>query len=142
MKESFILTISLMLVGTLILLTGSELSTLFFVIGIFTTFNLYFRYENYTGMKNDHMRNTRDFLKDFELEYYGVFEFRDDCIRYIGESYCKWVNWIDFKEYKIKDSNLILIQKNFQEQVLVIGESEIGKTEFQKVIRFVDSKIS
>ncbi len=140
-KESAILAISFFLLGLVILLGGSDLSTLFFCIAIFVVFDLYVKHENFKTLKDAHIRNLKILLNENDIVSFGIFEFRDDCLRFSNDFYCTWIKWEDFKKYKVTKSNLLLIQKKNREDVLVIGKSEVNNTEFQKILSFVEKKM-
>ncbi|MEW7292859.1 hypothetical protein [Aquimarina sp. 2304DJ70-9] len=141
MKESLIISCICFILGLSILIGGSELSTLFFVIGIFAIFDLYFKNEKYTGLKNDYTRNLKSLFKENEVTTTGIFELNDHCLRYSNDYLCNWTNWEDFQKYKIVKSNLLLIQKENYGEVFVIGKSEVGEEDFQNILNFVHEKI-
>jgi len=140
-KESAIFSISIISIGIIILSLGSELSTLFFVISVFGFYSLYINDENYKRIKNNHIRVVKEYLDKTIITSVGFFEFRDDCLRFSNDYLCTWIYWGEFESYKIKKSNLLLIQKEIKDEVLVIAESEVNKSEFLKIINFVQSKV-
>lgn len=125
--------------GMLLFAFGQELGALLISIAFFGVLNLYFKQENYKRIKDSHIRFIKKKIHEFET--YGEFEFKNDCLRYSNEYYCTWVNWHHFKTFKIKKSNLILIDKRDKENIFMIGESEVNPKEFQKILNFVKLKI-
>ncbi|HPF12357.1 MAG TPA: hypothetical protein PKW08_13065 [Flavobacteriaceae bacterium] len=140
-KRSAFNTLALLILGFIILLMGSELSTLFFVMGIFSMFLLYHKNENYRQTKSDFMRMVREYAEEIDPQTPGIFEFRDDCLRFSNNLICTWMKWGEFKKYKVHELDLIFIPKNIKDQVFVINECEVGKTEFQRIRAFVKNKI-
>ncbi len=141
MKESAIIACVFFIIGFSILIAGSELSTLFFIVGIYAVFDLYYKNERYVGLKNDYTRNLKKLLEENELTKMGTFELNDNCLRYSNDYLCNWTNWEDFLKFKIIKSNLVLIKKENCEETYVIGESEVGVVEFQNILNFVKEKI-
>ena len=140
-KHSKFFTLLMFGIGGVILMTGSELSTLFFAIGIFGIFDLYWRQERYRNLKDDHIRVIRSFAQSENGITNGIFEFNDICVRFSNDFLCTWINWDDFENYRIKKSNLILIPIESKKDIMVLGESEISIVEFERVVDFVKSKL-
>lgn len=140
-QDASIFTISMLAIGIIILFIGSEVSTLFFAIGIFGVFDLYFKYEKFKNIKDGHIRAVKAYIEKENFHSDGSFDFRDDCVRFSNDFICTWINWNDFEKFAIKKSNLLLVPKINKEDVLVIGEKEITSDEFNKVLKFVKSKI-
>ena len=115
--------------------------SIFFVISVFGFYSLYINDENYKRIKNNHIRVVKEYLDKTIITSVGFFEFRDDCLRFSNDYLCTWIYWGEFESYKIKKSNLLLIQKEIKDEVLVIAESEVNKSEFLKIINFVQSKV-
>ncbi|TYA71786.1 hypothetical protein [Seonamhaeicola marinus] len=144
-KETTIAIIILISLGIIILFFGSDVSILFFCVAIFLIFDLYTKSENLRSSKDQYIRMLRDYLNDSESQNisssYGIFEFCHDSLRLSDEFSCTWYYWSDFRKYKVSKSNLLLILKECPENVLVIGESEVSKIEFQKILKFIETKI-
>lgn len=141
-KNLTIFNVLIFAIGIIILFFGSELSTLFFIVGIFGIFNLYSKQENYKRLKDTYIRNTKENIENSEVISSGTFEFKKDCLRFSTDYVCSWVNWKDLKEYKIKESNLLLIHRKIDNEVYIIGESEVTKPEFQEILKFVKGKVN
>ncbi len=140
-RDSGIIAISLFSIGIIILLFGSELSTLFFAVGIFVVYDIHNKYENYNRLKDGHKRALREYLEDSEFTSFAIFEFRNDCLRFSNDYLSTWIKWDDFETYKIKKSHLLLIQKDKDQEVFVISESEVNEMEFQKIKNFIKERI-
>lgn len=141
-RESIVIFIICFILGLAIIIGGSELGFLFFSIGIFSVYDFYWKNENYKNIKNNHIKFLREYHVDYGINSFGVFEFRHDCLRFTTDFLCSWVNWEDFKTYKVIKSNLILIQKEHYQDVFVIGESEVNEVEFKKILDFIKVKIN
>lgn len=76
-----------------------------------------------------------------KIPKYGVFEFKEDCLVFLDDFSETTTDWGDFQEYKIVKSNLLMMRNKEQGDIMVIGKSEIGESEFKKVISFVKRKI-
>ncbi|EJL60337.1 hypothetical protein [Flavobacterium sp. CF136] len=55
------------------------------------------------------------------------------------ENQAKTILWEEFVTCLIKEDNVILITKDYQPYIL--GESEVGEENFQKIISFVETKM-
>jgi len=142
MKDSRLVAIILFSTGFIILIAGSELSTLFFAIGVFAIYSTYLRHENYVSLKNDHLRILRKFAETNKSITFGIFEFRDDCLRVSNDFSCTWISWIEIKKYKISNQNLLLIPKNNKYEIFVLSEYEVGKEEFEQILDFIKKRIN
>jgi len=72
-------------------------------------------------------------LKDF------IFEFTERSFIMNAGKYSISIDWEEFIMYLVKENNLILITKDYQPYIL--GEIEVGRVNFQKIISFVKEKI-
>lgn len=141
-KEASIIAILFFVVGLLILIGDSDLSTLFFCIAIFVVFDLYVKNENYKRLKDSHIRNLKQLLSENELTSFGIFEFTDDFLRFSNDFMCAFINWKDISNYKIKKNNLLIIPKKHPEETYVIGKAEVNKRDFEKILSFVKEKVN
>ncbi|WP_158974977.1 hypothetical protein [Cellulophaga sp. L1A9] len=124
-KNTAIFTLSFLSAGIIILHFGSELNTLFFTVGIFRIFIL-----NKKIIKNRHIRATRELTENGEIISFGIFKLANNCLRFSNDYSCTWLFWKDFKKYKVKNANLLLVPKLFKEDIFVISESEVDKNDF------------
>jgi len=72
-------------------------------------------------------------LKDF------IFEFTERSFIMNAGKHSISIDWEEFLMYLVKENNLILITKGYQPYIL--GEIEVGRVNFQKIISFVKEKI-
>jgi predicted membrane protein len=72
-------------------------------------------------------------LKDF------IFEFTERSFIMNAGKHSISIDWEEFLMYLVKENNLILITKDYQPYIL--GEIEVGRVNFQKIILFVKEKI-
>lgn len=84
-----------------------------------------------------------DVAKTIESEIYEdsthVFEFTEKSLITNDDENLRNFDWDAFKIHLIVEGNLVLITKN--NEPLIIGETEVGKENFQKIISFVEKKI-
>lgn len=143
-KEISLLTkivYALFTIGIIIQLAGSDVATIFFFIGIFLIFILYSKKENYKEIKINHIRTLKELLIDSPNSY-GIFEFNEDRLLLSTEFLCSWFYWSDFKKFKIIKSNLLLFEKDYSNNILVISKCELNNGEFEEIIDFIQKKIN
>ena len=87
------------------------------------------------------MRILREYLIDLPTGSSGLFEFREDCFRFSNEFVCSWINWMELEKFDIDGQDLLLIPKNLEDQIFVINESEVGTTDFKRIIDYINNKV-
>ncbi len=80
-------------------------------------------------------------IKENNMPKYGTLEFKKECLVFTDDYNETTTNWKDFQEYKVVKSNLLMMRNKEKGDILVLGESEIGRLEFKKVVAFVKTKI-
>jgi hypothetical protein len=80
-------------------------------------------------------------IKECEIneESTHVFEFTEKSLITNDGKHSICFDWNEFKMYLIEEGNLILITKNHEP--LILGENEVGKENFQRIISFIEKKI-
>ncbi|NUY82342.1 hypothetical protein HUK80_15665 [Flavobacterium sp. MAH-1] len=92
-------------------------------------------------------KNKKRFFQESELEARkhihanqdSIWEFNNEYFRYSDFKVDYKTDWSVFKSYRIIDNNLFLDLNETSSYIL--GKEEIGETEFQKLIQFVDQKL-
>ena len=128
-------------IGIIIQIAGSDVATIFFFIGILLFFILYSKSENYRETKINHIRNLKNILL-YSPSSSGVFEFKEDRLILSTDFLCSWFYWSDFKKFKIIKSNLLLFEKDYSNNILVISKCELNNGEFEEIIDFIQKKIN
>jgi hypothetical protein len=140
-KEAIIWSIIFLLLGISILISNRSFGALFLAFSAIAFYNLYWKNDKYKELKNDYMSRLKAHMnKENKIPKHGVFEFKEDSLVFSDDYSETITEWRNFQEYKIVKSNLLLMRNKEQGDIMVIGESEIGKLEFQKVISFVKRK--
>ncbi|CAL2092820.1 hypothetical protein [Tenacibaculum sp. 190524A05c] len=141
-RETLLVGLISTLIGILILMDKSYLGNVFIVLGFVFIIKAYLRFQLYYKLKNESFENVRQQINEGEFDSTtGIFEFNDDTIIYIYNDTKTETDWKDFKKFKIIDSNLLLVLNQEEANIMAIGENEIGKENFSKLIDFVKSKI-
>lgn len=141
-KEIIIWSIVFLVLGISILIGGNNIGALFLAFSAIACFNLFWNNDKYVELKNDYISRLKTYLEEEnKIPEYGVFEFKEDFLIFTDNFSQTETKWENFQEYKIVKSSLLLMRNSEQGDIMVIGESEIGKLEFQKVITFVKRKI-
>lgn len=141
-KEIIIWAIVFLILGISILIGGNNIGALFLAFSAIACFNLFWKNDKYLELKNDYMSRLKAYFgEENKIPEYGVFEFKEDFVIFTDNFSQTETKWENFQEYKIVKSSLLLMRDSEQGDIMVIGESEIGKEEFQKVITFVKRKI-
>ena len=141
-KEIIIWSIVFLVLGISILIGGNNIGALFLVFSAIAGSNLFWNNDKYIELKNDYMTRLKEYLEEEnKIPEYGVFELKEDCLIFIDNFSTTETKWEDFQEYKIVKSSLLLMRNSEQGDIMVIGESEIGELDFQKVTTFVKRKI-
>jgi len=68
-----------------------------------------------------------------------VFEFNDEFFRYSDYRENTTIEWNEFSTFIENDENVFIITKNFQP--FVLGKSEIGNENYNKILNFVVLKL-
>ena len=92
------------------------------------------KYKGYRKLYSEHLHNE----KVSEMLNYGAFEFTDKQLIYKCKNKTEKINWTDLSSFKLIDSKHIVInRKEKSESNLIISETEMGKSDFRKVIELI-----
>ncbi|KQX00525.1 hypothetical protein [Flavobacterium sp. Root420] len=114
--------------GHVLLFSG--LSTL--IPFVYYYFKVKYNYKKTSVLRSKEIEINED-LKEF------VFEFTEKSFIMNAGKHSISINWEEFLMHLVKENNLILITKDYQSYIL--GEIEVGRVDFQKVISFVKEKV-
>jgi hypothetical protein len=80
--------------------------------------------------------------KALKMLHYGSFQFTDDCLIYRNKNIIQKINWTELLSYNLIDSvHIVLLRRNENEHNLIISETEMDKSDFQKVIGFIKERV-
>lgn len=141
-KEIIIWSIVFLVLGISILIGGNNIGALFLAFSAIACFNLFWNNDKYVELQNDYMSRLKAYFeKENKIPEYGVFEFKEDCLIFADNFSQTETKWEKFQEYKIVKSSLLLMRNSEQGDIMVIGKSEVGETEFNKITTFVKRKL-
>lgn len=141
-KEIIIWALVFFVLGISILIGGNNIGALFLAFSAIACFNLFWNNDKYVELKKDYMTRLKEYFKEKnKIPEYGIFEFKEDFLVFTDDFSQTSTKWENFQEFRIVKSSLLLMRDSEQGDIMVIGESEIGKLEFQKVTSFVKRKI-
>ena len=114
-----------------------NIGSLILLVAILIFFNLYWRNEKYKEYKKlylEHLPNE----KVLEMLNYGTFEFTEKHLIYKSKNSTEKISWNDLSSFKLIDSRHIIIKRKEQpESNLIISETEMDKSDFEKVIELI-----
>ena len=141
-KETLIVGILSSLLGVFIILGKSYLGIVFIVLGVYFIFKSFPKFKLYNTLKKTHLKITQEKLSENQSDFgNGIFEFNESSLKYIDKLQTRDIKWNEFKNFKIVESNLFLILDQEKGDIMAIGEDEIGKESFEKMIEFVKIKL-
>ncbi|EWH10944.1 hypothetical protein KLA_16085 [Cellulophaga geojensis KL-A] len=80
--------------------------------------------------------------KALEMLHYGSFKFTNDCLIYSNKNILQEINWTEILSYNLIDSvHIILLGRNDKEHNFIISETEMDKSDFQKVLEFIKERV-
>lgn len=69
---------------------------------------------------------------------YGAFEFTEKHLIYKSKNKSERINWTDFSSFELIDlKHIIIKRKEKSESNLIISETEMDKSDFEKVIELI-----
>ncbi|MUU79904.1 hypothetical protein [Winogradskyella endarachnes] len=141
-KKRLILAIPMILLGGLIIYGENYLGFLFIAIGIHYLINFYDYYSYYKKSKNNFFELVKT-EKNGQLDAgeNSVWEFNDEYFRYKDYKYEAKIKWEAFKSTRVIDKNLFIDLNVGNKSSYVIGETELGTENFNKVTEFVKTKV-
>ncbi len=110
--------------------------------GVFYLVKAYPKFELYKKLKSTYFEKIKEKVAEVESDFgIGIFEFKDDSIGYADKNITRDIKWTEFKEYKVIESNLIMPLEPEKGDIIIIGKSEVGNENFQKIVEFVKTKL-
>lgn len=114
-----------------------NLGSLILLAAILIFFNLYWRnekYKDYRKLYQEHLPKE----KVLEMLNYGAFEFTEKHLIYKSKNKSERINWTDFSSFELIDlKHIIIKRKEKSESNLIISETEMDKSDFEKVIELI-----
>lgn len=141
-KKLLIWAIPILLFGGFLTYQKDNLGLLFIAVGIhylINFFNYYFSYK----------KNKKSFFELVENEKNGqiiangivLWEFNDDYLKYKDYRFNTKIKWEAFKNVRIINKNLFLDLNIGERASYILGETEVGIENFNKITEFVKGKI-
>ena len=141
-RESLIVGLISTLIGISIIIGKSYLGIVFIFMGVFYVVKAYPKFQLYKKLKSTYFQKIKEKVAEVESDFgNGIFEFKDDSIGYADKNITRDIKWTEFKGYKVIESNLIMPLEPEKGDIMIIGESEIGNVNFQKIVDFVKTKL-
>ncbi|WP_298903440.1 hypothetical protein [uncultured Psychroserpens sp.] len=77
-----------------------------------------------------------------EMLHFGSFKFTDESLIYESKRNHQDINWTDILNYKVVNSiHIVMFRKNKDEHNLIISETQMDASDFQKVLGFLKEKV-
>ena len=141
-RESLIVGLTSTLIGVSIIIGKSYLGIVFIVLGVFFIIKSYPKFKLYNNLKINHLKKTKEKVTEMESNFgNGIFEFKEESIKYVDKNTKRDIKWTDFKGFKVKESNLLMILEPDKGDIMIIGKNEVGGENFEKIIEFVKTKL-
>ncbi|MGB3607170.1 hypothetical protein [Psychroserpens sp.] len=141
-RESLIVGLISTSLGISIIIGKSYLGIVFIALGTWFIIKSYPKFKLYNTLKKTHLKLTKEKLSESESDFgNGIFEFTENSLKYIDKLQTRDIEWTEFKDFKIVESNLLLILDQEKGDIMAIGENEIGIENFVKIIDFVKTKL-
>ena len=141
-RETIIVGLISTLLGISIIIGKSYLGIVFIVLGIFFIIKSYPKFKLYNTLKSTYFKKVKEKVSEVESDFgNAIFEFNENSIKYIDKFTTREIEWTEFKNYKIVESNLLLILEQDKGDIMAIGKNEVGNLSFDKIIDFVKSKL-
>ncbi|QNK78161.1 hypothetical protein H7F37_03505 [Winogradskyella sp. PAMC22761] len=141
-RESLIVGLISTLIGISIIMGKSYLGIVFIVLGIFYIVKAYPKFQLYNKLKSTYFEKIKEKVAEVESDFgNGIFEFKDESIKYVDKNITRDIKWTEFKGFKIKESNLLMLLEPEKGDIMIIGENEIGSENFKKIVELVKTKL-
>lgn len=141
-KNAQYLGVILIVIGIAMIYNRPNILGIGYVFVFFGLSNLfpfvYYYFKIKSNFKNMRSVRSEEIEINEELEKFA-FEFTNKAFVMSSGEHLISTEWGNFLMYLVKENNLILITKEYQSYIL--GEIEVGKENFQKIISFVEKKI-
>lgn len=142
-KKNFFWSIGYIILGILIINWKSNLGYIFIAIGLHFLIISYRYYSFYKKNKNRYFNSINLELEvQKNLNFTDVLEFNEDYFFFKNHKMEAKINWIAFKNFRIVNKNLFLYIDELNTISYILGQNEIGDNEFEKVIRFIETKVN
>ena len=115
--------------GSLILL-----ATIFIFLGLYT---LNGKYKEYKKIYLEYLPND----KVNDILNHGSFEFTHDHLNFKIKKVINKINWTDILNYKLINSKHVVLFNKESEKNLIISETEMDKSDFKKVVEFIEERV-
>lgn len=141
-KKRLIWAIPMILLGGLIIYGENNLGFLFIAIGMHYLINFYDYYSYYKKSKNTFFELVETEKKgQIDADENSIWEFNDDHFGYKDYKYETKIKWEAFNSTRVIDKNLFIDLNVGNNSSYVIGDSELGTENFNKVTEFVKAKV-
>ena len=139
----------LLISGLVCLVTGivavsidwKNLGALLLLTSVLIFLGLYFLNEKYKKYKIIYQENLSN-DRVAEILNHGSYEFTNEHLIYRSKKICQKINWSEFISYKLINSkHIVLLRRSKTEQNLIISETEMDKSDFKKVIEFINENV-
>ena len=90
--------------------------------------------------KVKYKRQLTEIAKDFK-DHKGDYDLTDIYFRYADNQRDIRLNWETFKSYSIKDNNILLNQNDSFELSYILGQDELGSSNYHELNNFVSDKL-
>jgi hypothetical protein len=118
-----------------------NLGALLLLASVFIFLGLYFlneKYKEYKSIYQEYLSND----KVAEMLNHGSYEFTNEHLIYRSKKICQKINWSELLSYNLINSkHIVLLRRNKTEQNLIISETEMDKSDFKKVIDFMNEHV-
>jgi hypothetical protein len=141
-RESLIVGLISTLIGISIIIGKSYLGIVFIILGVFYVVKAYPKFQLYNKLKSTYFEKIKEKVAEVESDFgNGIFEFKDESIKYVDKNITRDIKWTEFKGFKVMDSNLIMPLESEKGDIMIIGENEVGNEDFKKIVEFVKTKL-
>jgi len=142
-KERLIVSIPMILLGSLIVYLENNIGFIFIAFGIHYLIN-FFSYYSYFKKSKKTFFDSVETEKNDQLiaNENSIWEFHDDYFKYIDYKCEIKLKWNAFQNKRVIEKNLFLDIDTKNNISYILGEIEVGTQEFQKIIELVKNKIN
>ncbi len=133
-NKRFYIIVPYVLLGAFIIFLKSNLGYIFLFVSFYNLYQ-YFKFDQHykTNRKNYLSKVEKNILDQSSQNKISVWEFKDDKFYYSDYNFEIDMKWNLFSNIEAKEKVLVVFQLNKQ---------EVGETEFNKIVLFLESKIS
>ncbi|MEF3078717.1 hypothetical protein [Winogradskyella poriferorum] len=140
-KSKLYIGIPFFLLGILAVYGNGNIGYVFIVLSLLFFYKYYEYYQYYHKNKKRYFFESEKFsLEQKEVQDISVWEFKDEYFRYKCFKCDYKLDWSLFTGFEIIDNNIFIKTKDVNHSYIV-GKSELGESEFSKIIEFLTTKI-